>query len=53
MTVQCSWCQKIISGEGLPVSHGICPECLEEHFGDVEIKQLLKTEETKHEKNFR
>ena len=29
MTVLCAWCKRHLSGAGEPVSHGICPSCLE------------------------
>ena len=32
--VRCAWCGLELHAGPLPVSHGICPECLDAEFGE-------------------
>jgi len=52
MKVYCAWCQKLIreipdpdgypEGSDRPVSHGICPECLEKVTKEMEEENASK-----------
>ena len=32
MKTFCAWCNKLIKGKGVDLSHGICPRCFQDYF---------------------